>query len=144
MRSPYGLPCGTVYPALRLYSSGNDTLLCCTTATFTSAGIPLVGKGNSAARSVETLPVPPYRHTSAFPLETAALLFVGCLFIGSQLSPSLPSHGRSPFHSWLQIVVSSFSWLGISTGDLNPIYNVPMLGTHKAWDTTPFAQGVCF
>ena len=30
------------------------------------------------------------------------------------------------------MVVSSFSCSGISTGDLNPIYNVPMLGTHKA------------
>jgi hypothetical protein len=29
------------------------------------------------------------------------------------------------------MVVSSFSCSGISTGDLNPIYNVPMLGTHK-------------
>ena len=30
------------------------------------------------------------------------------LFIGWWLSPSLPSHGRSPFRSWLQIVLSSF------------------------------------
>jgi hypothetical protein len=30
------------------------------------------------------------------------------------------------------MVVSSFSCSGISTGDLNPVYNVPMLGTHKA------------
>jgi hypothetical protein len=29
------------------------------------------------------------------------------------------------------MVVSSFSCSGISTRDLNPIYNVPMLGTHK-------------
>jgi hypothetical protein len=29
------------------------------------------------------------------------------------------------------VVVSSFSCFGISTGDLNPVYNVPMLGTHK-------------
>jgi hypothetical protein len=29
------------------------------------------------------------------------------------------------------MVVSSFSCSGISTGDLNPVYNVPMLGTHK-------------
>jgi len=26
--------------------------------------------------------------------------------------------------------------LGIPTGDLNPIYNVPMLGTHKACEAT--------
>jgi hypothetical protein len=30
------------------------------------------------------------------------------------------------------MVVSSFSCSGISTRDLNPIYNVPVLGTHKA------------
>ena len=29
------------------------------------------------------------------------------------------------------MVVSSFTCSGIPTGDLNPIYNVPMLGTHK-------------
>ena len=29
------------------------------------------------------------------------------------------------------MVVSSFSCSGIPTGDFNPIYNVPMLGTHK-------------
>ena len=54
------------------------------------------------------------------------------LSIGSRFSPSLPSPSRSPFPSWLQMVVSSFSCSGISTGDLNPVYNVPMLGTHKA------------
>jgi len=26
---------------------------------------------------------------------------------------------------------------GIPTGDLNPIYNVPMLGTHKAQQSRP-------
>ena len=34
------------------------------------------------------------------------------------------------------MVVSSFSCSGIPTGDLNPIYNVPMLGTHNAWHAT--------
>jgi hypothetical protein len=34
------------------------------------------------------------------------------------------------------MVVSSFSCSGISTGDLNPIYNVPMLGTHKGLQAT--------
>ena len=48
------------------------------------------------------------------------------------ISPSLPSPRRLPFASWLQMVVSSFSCSGIPTGDFNPIYNVPMLGTHKA------------
>ena len=59
------------------------------------------------------------------------------LSIGSRFSPSLPSPSRSPFPSWLQMVVSSFSCSGISTGDLNPVYNVPMLGTHKASIRTP-------
>jgi hypothetical protein len=37
------------------------------------------------------------------------------------------------------MVVSSFSCSGIPTGDLNPIYNVPMLGTHKARHPTTWA-----
>ena len=36
------------------------------------------------------------------------------------------------------MVVSSFSCSGISTGDLNPIYNVPMLGTHKPRRDNPY------
>ena len=31
---------------------------------------------------------------------------------------------------------------GISTGDLNPIYNVPMLGTHKPRHATPASRPV--
>ena len=53
------------------------------------------------------------------------------LSISSQFSHSLPSPDRLPFPSWPLIVVCSFSCSGIPTGDLNPIYNVPMLGTHK-------------
>ena len=41
------------------------------------------------------------------------------LFIGSSVSPSLPSHGRLPFRSWLQMVVFScfhvwFSYRGLA------------------------------
>ena len=52
---------------------------------------------------------------------------------------SAPSPRRLPFASWLQMVVSSFSCSGISTGDFNPIYNVPMQGTHKAEEPTPIS-----
>ena len=54
----------------------------------------------------------------------------------------LPRDGR-PLPSWLQMVVSSFSCSGIPTGDLNPIYNVPMLGTHKTRHDNPY-QPFCF
>jgi hypothetical protein len=47
----------------------------------------------------------------------------------------LPRKGH-PSPSWLQMVVSSFSCSGVPTGDLNPIYNVPMLGTHKTHHPT--------
>jgi hypothetical protein len=40
------------------------------------------------------------------------------------------------------MVVSSFSCSGISTGDFNPIYNVPMLGTHKAHHATTTSRSV--
>ena len=111
-------------------SPGNDTLLHCTAAAFTSVSIP-------------------YAFAVLCQLDALRRPSMRFLFIGSQFSPSLRcqhcfacwlsplrsgSHGRSPFHSWLQIVVSSFSCSGISTGDLTPVYNVPMLGTHKALD----------
>ena len=110
-------------------SPGNDTLLCCTAATFTSAGIP-VDFGVLCLLIAIRRP------------------FMWFLSIGSQRSPSLPSPLRSPSGAWLQIVVSSFPWFGISTGDLNPIYNAPMLGTHKARHPIPdklleFSERVC-
>ena len=59
----------------------------------------------------------------------------------------LPRKGH-PSPSWLQMVVSSFSCSGIPTGDLNPIYNVPMLGTHKTLvatgDNVPLEFGLPF
>jgi hypothetical protein len=47
------------------------------------------------------------------------------LSIGSQVSPSLPSHGRSPFRSWLQMVVSSFSCLVFLQGTCTPFTSRP-------------------
>ena len=98
-------------------SPGNGTLLRRTAAAFTSTGKP-------DDFAVLCQLVVPCRPSMRF------------LSIGSQLSPSLPSPGRSPFPSWLRMVVSSFSCSGIPTGDLNPVYNVPMLGTHKTWVAT--------
>jgi hypothetical protein len=40
-------------------------------------------------------------------------------------SPSLPSHGRSPFRSWLQMVVSSFSCLVFLQGTCTPFTSRP-------------------
>ena len=96
----------------RQISPGKGTMLPCTTTAFTSTGKP-------DDFAVLCQLVVPYRP------------FMRFLSIGSQVSPSLPSPGRSPFPSWLQMVVSSFSCSGIPTGDFNPIYNVPMLGTHR-------------
>ncbi len=59
---------------------------------------------------------------------SAAVPIAACA-AGGILLAFLP---RGGFPSWLQMVVSSFSCSGIPTGDFNPIYNVPMLGTHKA------------
>ena len=52
-------------------------------------------------------------------------------------SHSLPSRGRSPFRAWPLVVVSFIFMFWYSYKGLNPIYNVPMLGTHKAWMATP-------
>ena len=95
----------------REISPGNGTLLHRTAAGFTSTGIPI-------DFAVLCQLVAPCRPSIRF------------LSISSRFSPSLPSPGWSPFPSWLQMVVSSLSCSGIPTGDLNPIYNVPMLGTH--------------
>ena len=55
------------------------------------------------------------------------------LFINSRVSPSLPSHGRSPFRSWLRLM---FYLYGSYTGDLNPFWTAPMLGAHKQMHRT--------
>ena len=71
-------------------SPGNGTVLHCTTAAFTSTAEPV-------DFAVLCQLIPPCRPRMQF------------LFIGSQFSPSLPPHGRSPSRSWLQLVFS-FSW----------------------------------
>ena len=85
----------------RQASPGKNVMLPCTTAAFTSTGKP-------DDFAVLCQLVVPYRPSMRF------------LFISSQVSPSLPSHGRSPFRSWLQIVVSFifmfwFSYRGTCT-----------------------------
>ena len=47
------------------------------------------------------------------------------LSIGSRVSPSLPSPSRSPFPSWLQMVVSSFSCLVFLQGTCTPFTSRP-------------------
>ncbi len=98
-------------------SPGKDTLLRRTAAVFTSARIPV-------------------DFAVLCQLIAARRPSMRFLSIGSRLSPSLTSHARSPSRSWLQMVVSSFPCSGVPTGDLNPIYNVPMLGTHKCMQPT--------
>jgi hypothetical protein len=97
----------------RQISPGKNAMLPCATAAFTSTGKP-------DDFAVLCQLVVPYRPSMRF------------LSIGSQVSPSLPSPGRLPFPSWLQMVVSSFSCSGFPPGDFHPIYIAPMLGTHKA------------
>ena len=94
-------------------SPGNCTLLHRTAAGFTSTGIP------------DFFGV-------LCPLDAPCRPSIRFLSISSRFSHSLTSPGRLPFPGWLQMVVSSFPCSGISTGDLNPVYNVPMLGAHKA------------
>jgi hypothetical protein len=47
------------------------------------------------------------------------------LFIGLSVSPSLPPPGRSPFRSWLQVVVSSFSCSVLLQGTFTPFATRP-------------------
>ncbi len=104
----------------REISPGNGTLLHRTAAGFTSTGIP-------TDFAVLCQLVAPCRPSIRF------------LSISSRFSPSLPSPERSPAPELASdggLFISFFFFMsGISTGDLNPVYNVPMLGTHKAWRT---------
>ena len=59
------------------------------------------------------------------------------LSVGPPVSPSLPPHGRLPFRSWLQVVVSHVAMSGSPTGDLHPSCNEPMLGVHNLLQPTP-------
>jgi hypothetical protein len=81
-------------------SPGKGTMLPCATTAFTSTGKP----DDFAVLCQLVVPCRP---------------FMRFLSIGSQVSPSLPSHGRSPFRSWLQMVVSFifmfwFSYRGLA------------------------------
>jgi len=105
-------------------------LLPCTTAAFTSTGKP-------SDFAVLCQLIAPCRPRIRF------------LFIGLQVSSSLPPHGRLPFRSWLQVVVFfMFSCLVFPTGDLHPIYNAPMMGAHKTqhrdpWNAMSFREDFC-
>ncbi len=50
------------------------------------------------------------------------------LFINSRVSPSLPSHGRSPFRSWLRLM---FYLYGSYRGDLNPFLDCVHAGRRQ-------------
>ena len=98
----------------RQASPGKSVMLPCTTAAFTSTGKP-------DDFAVLCQLVVPYRPSMRF------------LFIGSQVSPSLPSHGRSPFRSWLQMVVSSFSCLVFLQGTCTPFTSRPCWAHTRRW-----------
>ena len=72
--------------------------------------------------------MPPHRSMSAF---YAVLVHQLAIF-------SYPSFPESVTLSELASDSSMFIFFmfGIPTGDFNPIYNVPMLGTHKACEAT--------
>ena len=82
---------------------------------LTSHGISSVGSPEVRTRCFPAQP--PHFPPRLKPVDFAVLcqLIPPCrprmqfLFIGSRISPSLPSHGRSPFRSWLQLVFF-FSW----------------------------------
>ena len=85
----------------RQISPGKNAMLPRATAAFTSPGKP-------DDFAVLCQLVVPYRPSMRF------------LSIGSQVSPSLPSHGRSPFRSWLQMVVSFIFMFWFSYRGLEP------------------------
>ncbi len=99
-------------------SPGNCTMLPCATTAFTSTGKP-------DDFAVLCQLVVPCRPSMRF------------LSIGSQVSPSLPSHGRSPFRSWPQMVVSIIFMFWFSYRGLAPHLHRAMLGTHKAALSNP-------
>jgi hypothetical protein len=89
-------------------SPGKSALLPCTTATFTSTTEPL-------DFAVLCQLVPSYRP------------FMWFLFIGSQVSSSLPPPGRLPSRSWPQLVISfsCFHVSVLSQGTLTPFATRP-------------------
>jgi hypothetical protein len=91
----------------RQVSPGKNVMLPCATTAFASTGKP-------DDFAVLCQLVVPYRSRMR-----------GILVHCSQVSPSLPSHGRSPFRSWLQMVVSSFSCLVFLQGTCTPFTSRP-------------------
>ena len=90
----------------RQISPGKNAMLPRATAAFTSTGKP-------DDFAVLCQLVVPCRPSMRF------------LFIGSQVSPSLPSPSRLPFPSWLQMIVSSFSCLAFLQGTFTPFTSRP-------------------
>ncbi len=133
---------------------GNGTLLHRTAAGFTSTGIP--DDFVVLCQLIAPCRRCPHRYAGGLsPLRSGSIRY---LFIRSRFSHSVaciaslagrlrfapaPSRGRSPFRAWPLMVVSSLSCSVISTGELNPIYNVPMLGTHKPSHPSPLRQLDC-
>ena len=109
---------------LRSGSPGNDVLLLCIAAAFTSTGKP-----NDFALLCQL--VTPCRPRMRF------------LFISTQISSSLPSHGQLPFRSWLQIVVFYvLSYLVFLQGTCTPFTTRPCWA-HTSRDTaTPISRPV--
>ena len=65
------------------------------------------------------------------------------LSIGPPVSAILPPTGRLPFRRWIRVVVvTHIHVLVLSTGDLHPIYNAPMLGAHMYLDGTVYRCAV--
>ena len=64
------------------------------------------------------------------------------LSIGSRVSPSLPSPSRSPFPSWLQMVVSSFSCLVFLQGTCTPFTSRPCWAHTRRRKPTSHRPGV--
>jgi hypothetical protein len=123
---------------LRSGSPGKGTMLPCTTAAFTSTGKP----DDFAVLCQLVVPYRrcPHRFAGRLsPLRSGSMRF---LFIGSQVSPSLPSPSRSPFPSWLQMVVSSFSCLVFLQGSCTPFTSCPCWAHTSRAVTTPTSRPV--
>ena len=100
---------------------------------LTSRGISSAGSPQVRTRCVPAQPphLPPRlnRRTSLCGASSSHRVGLGrwFLFIGLPVSPSLPPPGRSPFRSWLQVVVSSclFSCSVLLQGTFTPFATRP-------------------
>ena len=107
----------------RQVSPGKNVMLPCATTAFTSTGKP-------DDFAVLCQLVVPCRPSMRF------------LSIGSRVSPSLPSPSRSPFPSWLQMVVSSFSCLVFLQGTCTPFTSRPCWAHTRGRRPTSHRRGV--